>query len=1144
MTRRSAGSVGEDQLALDLPDVPVVVRRSRSRPAKVVPTEDPAPRISADEIAARLGRPRPTAEQARVIEAPLEPQLVIAGAGSGKTETMAARVVWLVANGVVAPDQVLGLTFTRKAAGELAERVRSRLRALERAGLGPGGPGGPGGTSRGSTSGPVSVQTYHSYAAGVLGDHSLRLGIEPGARLLGEAGAWQLVDDLVESWDGDMSGVDSARATVVEAVLRLAGECAEHLADLGAVEALCASLAERLETLPAQVGDAVPGPMKADVRAVHARLAARARLVPIVRRYVELKRERELLDFGDQVALAAQLARDAAEVGEGERQRYRVVLLDEYQDTSHAQVVLLQNLFGAGHPVTAVGDPHQSIYAWRGASAGNLQRFGADFPTADGRPAAVAQLSTSWRNDHAVLSVANAVAGPLRVPAPWSDPAARVEVGALSAGPAAGAGEVRAEWHETLEAETGAVADWAAALWAEGSDGGRPSVAVLCRARSQFPAVEAELRKRGLPVEVIGLGGLLHVPEIADLRAALEVVHDPGRGDSLARLVAGASCRLGPADLEALGAWSKQSHRERTRDRARRSRAQVDAVDEPSVIEALDQLPPSDWTGPAGQQLSQPGRHRLERLAGTLRGLRARLSLPLPDLVQETERALLLDVEVAARPGVDPAAARAHLDAFVDVAAAFEENGERPTLGSFLSWLSAAEQQERGLDTGAVEQPETAVQLLTVHGAKGLEWDAVAVTGLCEGTFPAGSNGRPPVRSNAWLTELGALPYPLRGDALGLPQWHPEADGSQEELAASLNAYRYTAAEQEVAEERRLAYVAVTRARHRLLLTGALWGDGKGAREPSRFLSQVAELAGQLPGVSAGSWAEAVDEGAVNPRELDGAPTPWPVDPLAGRRQGVEEGAALVVAAIGEIAGGARLPAPVADDDEGLEELGWSREVDLLLAERDAARDARAAVSLPTHLSASRLVALAADPAALALTLRRPMPAEPSPEARRGSRFHAWLERRFGAAALLDVEEMPGAGDDEIDVGDAELARLQQNFLASQWAGRMAEAVEVSVETPVGGVVLRGRIDAVFRNPDGSWDVVDWKTGAKPVGERAEALAVQLAVYRLAWSRLTNTPLDQVRASFFYAGSGETVRPVDLLDEPALRALLESALTR
>ncbi|HST85903.1 MAG TPA: ATP-dependent helicase, partial [Kineosporiaceae bacterium] len=1048
-------SPGDGQLGFDI-ELPEV---SPARERGVVPPPRPRP-VTAEGIARALRRPLPTPEQVAVIEAPLEPMLVIAGAGSGKTETMAARVVWLVANGFVEPDQVLGLTFTRKAAGELAERIRARLRGLYRRGLI-------------SEPRPVAVSTYHSYAASVLGDHALRLGIEPAARLLGEAGGWQLVDELVERWDGDMTGVEAARATVVDAVLSLAGECAEHLLDPNQIDQVAEDVLERIGELPKNFGDEVPGKPKADVKAIGQRMQARRRLLPLVQAYQSRKREREVLDFGDQVALAAQLAREVPEVGVGERERYRVVLLDEYQDTSHAQVVLLQSLFGSGHPVVAVGDPHQSIYAWRGASAGNLQRFGRVFRRLDDSPATTRQLSTSWRNDHAILTVANRLAAPLRQPPSWGDPALTVDVQSLIARPDAGPGRVRLEWHATVDDEARAVADIAEHAWHDRRpDGSRRSIAVLCRTRSQFPLVEAALRSKGLPVEVIGLGGLLHVPEIADLRAALEVVHDPTRGDALMRLLTGPAWRLGPRDLDGLGAWSREiAARWRpvpTKPTAGEGpEVELDTVDEQSIVEAMDALPEPGWVGPQGQQLSTEGHRRLDRLAAVLRGLRSRSGLPLPDLVLETERALLLDVEVAARPGHSPAAARAHLDAFTDVAAAFADGGDRPTLGSFLGWLSAAESRERGLDSGVVEQHDDAVQLLTVHGSKGLEWDVVAVTGLVEGTFPAGHSGRPPKRSKGWLSDIGAVPFPLRGDADGLPQWAYQAAMTQDELDAELKLFMERCGAHEVNEERRLAYVATTRARDSLLLTGAIWGDGSMPREPSRFLEEIRELADGDATIRVGLWSDVPGEGAENPRAVDGRMASWP-DPLQGRREAVEFGAELVGAAMKELArqftglppvravgadgsdgpagadggavadgaagadragvadgaagvdGGAGVDgaagaerAGVADGGESanrvggadlassisVEEAAWAREVDLLIQERDAARSGELTVRLPGHLSASRVVALASDPEALAERLRRPMPEPPSPQARRGSEFHAWLERRFGAAA-------------------------------------------------------------------------------------------------------------------------------------------------
>jgi DNA helicase-2/ATP-dependent DNA helicase PcrA len=215
----------------------------------------------------------------------------------------------------------------------------------------------------------------------------------------------------------------------------------------------------------------------------------------------------------------------------------------------------------------------------------------------------------------------------------------------------------------------------------------------------------------------------------------------------------------------------------------------------------------------------------------------------------------------------------------------------------------------------------------------------------------------------------------------------------------------------------------------------------------------------------------------------------------------------------------------------------WADEIELLLAERDRSRSLDVDVELPTHLSASRLVRLAEDPLALAADLRRPMPRPPAPEARRGTAFHAWVEQRFGVTAMVDVLELPGAAD-EGPASDDRLPELQDNFLASEWAARTPVAIEVAIETPVAGTVLRGRIDAVFPTADGGWDVVDWKTGSEPHGPAATARAVQLAAYRLAWARLQGVPVERVGAAFFYAASGRTVRPVDLLDETALSRLL------
>jgi DNA helicase-2/ATP-dependent DNA helicase PcrA len=208
----------------------------------------------------------------------------------------------------------------------------------------------------------------------------------------------------------------------------------------------------------------------------------------------------------------------------------------------------------------------------------------------------------------------------------------------------------------------------------------------------------------------------------------------------------------------------------------------------------------------------------------------------------------------------------------------------------------------------------------------------------------------------------------------------------------------------------------------------------------------------------------------------------------------------------------------------------------VLLAERDARRGPQQVV-LPAHLSVSQLVELAADPSALAVRLRRPLPLPPNPLARNGTAFHAWLERRFGSTRLIDHDELPGAAD-EAAAPNTELGSLQAAFLASEWAQRSPYDVEVPFETVFDGVGVRGRMDAVFADADGGWTVVDWKTGPVPDTPALAAVSVQLAAYRLAWSVLCGAPLGRVRAAFHYVRNNRTLRPTDLLDADGLRDLL------
>jgi DNA helicase II / ATP-dependent DNA helicase PcrA len=1199
-------------------------------------TVRPPAAYSPAQLARLLGLAEPTPQQAAVIGAPLRPMAVIAGAGSGKSETMAARLVWLVANGLVRPERVLGLTFTRKAAAELAERVRGRLDRLRRAGLELPGAG----SDDRLQSDPV-IATYHAYAGRLVGDHALREAVEPSIRLITPAVAWQLAARVVAAYDGPMDAITWTPSTVTAAVLDLSAELAEHLRSPAGVREVGEWLAARRDGLLTGGRDGPAGGLPDELRpggrprnvpaAVQKILdcqRVREQMLPLVAAYAAAKAAREVLDYGDQMALAARIADRHPEVGAAERARYQVVLLDEYQDTSHAQLVLLRALFGDGHPVTAVGDPCQSIYGWRGATAGNLRRFGADFPVRGGGPAATAWLSTSFRNTGRVLDAAAALQEGLRAAAPEvprlvAPPprAARGSVVCALLGTAGDeAGWIAGQVAELLRLPPGLAPD--GAPWPDGRPERRvrPSdVAVLCRKRAQFPALRAALEARGIPVEVVGLGGLLTVPEVQDVVATLRVMHDPTASDALARLLTSPRWRIGPRDLVALGrraralaraaragprpAGSPPARQSSPSDRAQSSvpgrpsvpgqpsvpgrpslqgqpplapagqagpdpdvmqQALTDLTADPgSLVEALDELGDPAAYSPAGYP-------RLASLAAELRGLRGHAGRPLPELVGEVERALSLDIEVAARPGADPAGSRADLDAFADAAAAFAGDQDEPTLGAFLAYLTAAEAEEFGLEGGRVGDTDS-VKLATVHAAKGLQWPAVFVPGLAEGAqghvFPA----RPKLTTR-WTENPRLLPFGLRGDAADLPA----LAGLD---AGSLAAFADACADRELAEERRLAYVAATRAAFFLACTGYWWGSGVSRLGPSVFLHEVRAACEAGAGAVA-VWAEEPAGDAGNPALAEPATAAWPAAAAGSRYEAVRAAGRLVTEAMAAAAGTGSVPAgtaaeaaartsPAAADiaaeataghpdpadatrPAGAEALSeadlaliaaWEREAGLLLAERAERRGVGGlSVGLPRRLPVSSLVVLARDPAELAQQVRRPMPRPPAPAARRGTEFHAWLEQRFGPQRLIDPGDLLGAADYDLEPDEDEaMAALRERFEAGEWSGRWPCEVEVPFETQIGDRLVRGRIDAVFADdPAGGFDVVDWKTGRAPASPDEEhAVAVQLAAYRLAWAALAGVPVEQVRAAFYYVRDDVTVRPADLLDAAGLAALIE-----
>ena len=1126
----------------------------------------------------------PTPEQVRVVEAPRRPLLVVAGAGSGKTETMSMRVLWLLANHPdLTPSSILGLTFTRKAAGELGERLRERIRLLSRE--------MPQLRER-LDEDPVSL-TYNSFAERIVSEHGMRIGIDPDFSMLSEAGAIDLMTQIVESWPTDLDD-ELKPLSAVEQVLHLSGELAEHGYTVESAREALEELGRELEQV-GETNDEARNLLRANRRRI-------AFLGPI-EAYQQRKRDMGVLDFSDQLVLATRIVHEAPAVRLALREEFRAVLLDEFQDTSVIQMDLLSTLF-SDHAVTAVGDPNQAIYGWRGASASSLESFLERFQTGASEEGQTLTLSTAWRNDVSILDAANRVAAPLREVASYQQgkDALKAQSPVLVPRGGAGSGTVDIAYSQSYDEALAATVDFVRRVRSQPTkDGKRRTVAVLSRRRKDFPFIDAALRDAGIPTEIVGLGGLLDQPAVQDVRAALELAYDVEASPWLARLLAGID--LGAADLMALGDWA-------------RFLARQEGVHphQAILLDAVDSPPKPGWAAEGRPAISEEAVRRVRLLGERLRQVREGVGR---SVTEQVERAILimgtLDDVIA-----DPLSmgGRAALDEFIAVTAAYDKETPGASLGSFLAYLRVADEREKGLEAPLGEPDPRAVQILTVHGSKGLEWDGVVVFGLSDGVFPSHGKGKKsvawqdePPYEKAWLTQGGDLPHPLRGDYADLPPFELDVEGSKKPSAAYdkwvKEEYGRAVGVYAEREERRLAYVAMTRARSAQLLVGS-WTSGfnKKVTHPSRYLMDAsAQIFEHAPGASSGTvgaiedpqmwsdgrWRDHAVESSVGEGRCLIAPVPQ-ADEDGEQGVGVrvfetfpqEPGPSRQRVAAAAAAVQAQIDAMPEDQDvyEALAQLGDDpavRDTVALIEEYHLSQETPVVDLWAERVPATSVSALLQDADEFARDMRRPMPTRPSSFSALGTVFHAWVERELHLASAdpaSETSESPGVsagedaalagGDDVVDEalltdGERErLERLRANFrvfIADELADYRAVAIEEAFSVEVGGVSVQGRIDAVFERVSGDgprYLVVDWKSG-RPVSattkpDKVAYFVTQLRLYQRAWAARTGVDVSEVGAmvAFLAGPSHHTLESLeDMLGagasslDDALREVLE-----
>jgi DNA helicase-2/ATP-dependent DNA helicase PcrA len=683
-------------------------------------------------------------DQLRAVTHDQGPLLVVAGAGTGKTQVITRRIAWLIATRRAKPSEILALTFTDKAADEMALRVDQLV---------------PYGYT------DTQIATFHAFGDRLIRDYALQLGLPPDVRVLSRAEAVIFLREHLFEFELDAYRPLGDPTRFLAALVTLFSRCKDEDISPEAYQQHAARLSAEAALVDAETG--------VDGAAASEEAARQAELARAYARYQELLAQNGFIDFGDQVALALRLVRESPSARSAIAGRFRYVLVDEFQDTNRAQAELVTALAEPHRNVTVVGDDDQAIYAFRGAAIENILEFRDRYPTA--RTVVLRRnyrslgpiLDASYRlirfNDPDRLEVRTGIAKRLRPQ--------RREAGMA----------VQLEPFATGSEE----ADWIAADIARRiAGGGAPrDHAVLVRANGHADPILRALNVAGVPWRFSGSSGLYARPEVRLLLSFLRTVADPHSSVDLYALAASDVYAIGGEDLTGVVNTAR-----------RRNRSVWD------VLEEVERQPGILRLAPA----SRAGIHRL--VTDVARFTSMAHERPAGEVLY----AFLRDSGLLAR--LAATATTAADEGLGNIARFFDLIRAQSAVLADDRAMFVAQHLETLIEAG--DDPATAdldpdadaVAVLTVHKAKGLEFPIVYLPGLVSGRFPGNGRGEP-------------LPLPA-----GLGRGYPPTP------------------ERALAEERRLFYVAMTRARDELVLTHAADYGGSRARRVSPFVLEALDL--------------------------------------------------------------------------------------------------------------------------------------------------------------------------------------------------------------------------------------------------------------------------------------------------------------
>lgn len=990
-----------------------------------------------------------TSQQLEAIRSPLEPSLVLAGAGTGKTSVMAERVLWLIDKEKIEPNQILGLTFTNKAAIELRNRIRENLKKKIDYSLEP------------------EVLTYHSFALRILNDYGLLIGLDSDLIPVSETTRVSLAYKTVINTKINLNFLDKSPKRIAQQIILLDNQMSEHDLDLE-------KIIQNAKELKNEIYLSKQTKILKDIDIV---IEQRIELAKLVNEFRNNKQLEHVIDFADQMRFALQIVKTNDQVKDKLREEFKAVLLDEYQDTSVIQRLFLSEIFDKGHPVTAVGDPLQAIYGWRGASVANINNFQKHFPKDNNELSSIFKLTSNFRSGQNILNSANKISKDLRE--------IHHEIDSLVSHKQTSS-EVKIGLYDTYLAEAQGVVEEIEKLLTLKKVNFK-DIAILGRSTPELLTIFDLLIKKKIPAIFSGKRNLLDIPEVSEVLAYLRILDDPSHNPSLVRILAGPRFELSPTDLNLLA--------KRAKELVKDFKEKKDRNFEDNLLHATDGIDIADLAVLAdalkdpGNFLYSPGvKEELLKLDKELEILRRFITEPLSDFIFRIMSSTGLLSEILCGDDFTLESRYEALMQLQEVAESFDQGSPHAVVREFLEWIDEAEDLNTSIE---FEQRtfQDCVQLMTIHSAKGLEFPYVFIPSVCETVFPN-------KRKDSWLKKAEVIPYNLRVDRDFLPTNFKSGSKELEIYKDEINDFLDL-------EERRLMYVALTRAEKGVFVSSHWWGKlQKNPRGPSKFLLELKQQVEDGNGLII-NWSENLEQ--ENPNLVNKQSVNWPFVYNVNKRE-IRKELAMWVKNNQEI-----------DENQlSLEEKEILKNIDedieaLLRVLQDKSLIKRN-VKIPDYLNVTKTIKMIRNSKSFAENLVRPMPQKPIDQSRRGTQFHHWVEKHFAMPTLFDTLDLEGAADQSF-IDDSKLDEMKSAFLNSSWATLKPVALEWPFEISIEGRSLRGRIDAVFEK-DGEILLIDWKTGV--IGKSDH---LQLSWYRHAWWKYHKIDPNKLKAGFVYVPS-------------------------